>query len=331
MDSLTLPLPSSLRSKLLEAGFANTSAFQHLTPLQLARDANISHQEALAILKTVSWMNCADQYSKEEDILSSAKTAWDLLCYEKSRKKLRTCCSELDTVLGGGFKPKELTEICGVPGVGKTQLGMQLSINVQIPSEFGGLGGQAVYIDTEGSFMVERALQMAESMIDYLKYATSSCESTVGLGMSLNVDTFLSHIFYYRVYDCTEQLAVVNSLEEFLKEHREDFQDWALRTRLLNGMAQKLMGLAQKHDVVVVLVNQVTTKTNGEIVPALGESWSHTCTNRLILSWSNGCRQVHIFKSPSLPAATASFAVSADGIRDVESSKRIKLCTISSP
>ena len=36
----------------------------------------------------------------------------------------------------------------GVPGVGKTQLGMQLALDVQIPRAFGGVGGQAVYIDT---------------------------------------------------------------------------------------------------------------------------------------------------------------------------------------
>lgn len=34
----------------------------------------------------------------------------------------------------------------GVPGVGKTQLGMQIAVNVQIPVAFGGLGGKAVYI-----------------------------------------------------------------------------------------------------------------------------------------------------------------------------------------
>lgn len=36
----------------------------------------------------------------------------------------------------------------GVPGVGKTQLGMQLALDVQLPPAFYGLGGQAVYIDT---------------------------------------------------------------------------------------------------------------------------------------------------------------------------------------
>ena len=38
----------------------------------------------------------------------------------------------------------------GVPGVGKTQLGMQLALDVQLPAVFAGLAGAAVYIDTGG-------------------------------------------------------------------------------------------------------------------------------------------------------------------------------------
>jgi RAD51-like protein 2 len=40
--------------------------------------------------------------------------------------------------------------------VGKTQLAIQLAVDVQIPELFGGNGGEAIYIDTEGSFMVSK-------------------------------------------------------------------------------------------------------------------------------------------------------------------------------
>ena len=45
-----------------------------------------------------------------------------------------------------------ITPFVQVPGVGKTQLGIQLAVDVQIPVACGGLGGKAVYIG-------ERALQ----------------------------------------------------------------------------------------------------------------------------------------------------------------------------
>uniref|UniRef100_A0A8R7K379 DNA repair protein RAD51 homolog 3 n=1 Tax=Triticum urartu TaxID=4572 RepID=A0A8R7K379_TRIUA len=55
--------------------------------------------------------------------------------------------------------------------MGKTQLGIQLAINVQILVRYGGLGDKAFYIDTEGSFMVERVYQTAEGCIsDIMEY-----------------------------------------------------------------------------------------------------------------------------------------------------------------
>jgi RAD51-like protein 2 len=35
---------------------------------------------------------------------------------------------------------------------------------MQIPEAFHGVGGECIYIDTEGSFMVERALQMSAAV-----------------------------------------------------------------------------------------------------------------------------------------------------------------------
>ena len=49
----------------------------------------------------------------------------------------------------------------GAPGIGKTQLCMQLALDVQIPPSLGGLGAAAVYIDTEGSMVPARLEQMA--------------------------------------------------------------------------------------------------------------------------------------------------------------------------
>ena len=56
---------------------------------------------------------------------------------------------------------------------------------------------------------------------------------------------------------------------------RQDFRDMALRTRLLNGMAQQLLHLATENELAVVLVNQMTTRIGrgGEeahLTPALG-------------------------------------------------------------
>ena len=49
--------------------------------------------------------------------------------------------------------------------MGKTQIGIQLTINAQRPLAWGGLGGHAVYVDTEGSFTADRAEDMSRCAV----------------------------------------------------------------------------------------------------------------------------------------------------------------------
>ena len=73
-------------------------------------------------------------------------------------------------------------------------------------------------------------------------------------------------IHYFRVHDYTEQLAVVNVLDDYIEQNegiklvvidsisfhfRQDFQDMSLRSRLLSGMGALLKGVAEKHQAVV--------------------------------------------------------------------------------
>lgn len=95
-----------------------------------------------------------------------------------------------------------VTECSGVPGSGKTQLwlvfdllvwvkcscffllcvftsvifhihSMQLAVAVQVPEIIGGLQGEAIYIDAEGSFTVERLTEMAAAAAQHCQ---SICE-----------------------------------------------------------------------------------------------------------------------------------------------------------
>ncbi|KPI89848.1 putative Recombinase Rad51 [Leptomonas seymouri] len=80
-----------------------------------------------------------------------------------------TFSRELDTLLGGGVPVGGVTEVSGPPGVGKTQLLMQLAVSCASPVEFGGLGGTCLFVDTEGSFVVERLEQMATAAVSLVK------------------------------------------------------------------------------------------------------------------------------------------------------------------
>ncbi|XP_072985892.1 DNA repair protein RAD51 homolog 3 isoform X3 [Typha latifolia] len=312
MEIANLPIPPSQRAKLLAAGYTTFSSLSSISPSQLSR---------------------------------GAQTAWDMLSEEQMQKHITTGCEDLDAILGGGIHCKEVTEVGGVPGIGKTQFGIQLAINVQIPVAYGGHGGKAVYIDTEGSFMVERAYQIAEGCVsDILDSFTDHNRDFSACQDKLQPNSFLANIFYFRVCSYTEQIAVINYLENFLTEQkdvkiiiidsvtfhfRQDFDDLALRTRVLGGMSLKLMKLAKTHNLAVVLLNQVTTKfTEGsfQLTLALGDSWSHSCTNRVILYWNGNDRYAYIDKSPSLPSASAPFSVTGKGIRNATSHcKRVRM------
>jgi len=62
-----------------------------------------------------------------------------------------------------------------------------------------------------------------------------------------------------------------------------------------------------------VLTNQMTTRFNkqqtSQLVPALGESWGHACTIRVIFFWNNQQRQALLYKSPSQKEAVISYQI----------------------
>ena len=51
---------------------------------------------------------------------------------------------------------------------------MQLAVDVQIPECFGGVEGEAVYIDTEGSFIIERLADIVKAAVNHCQHLTES-------------------------------------------------------------------------------------------------------------------------------------------------------------
>ena len=54
---------------------------------------------------------------------AAATSAADALKAEQAARRVITFCADLDMLLDGGVCCGRVTEFCGVPGVGKTQLG----------------------------------------------------------------------------------------------------------------------------------------------------------------------------------------------------------------
>uniref|UniRef100_A0A673MH15 DNA repair protein RAD51 homolog 3 n=1 Tax=Sinocyclocheilus rhinocerous TaxID=307959 RepID=A0A673MH15_9TELE len=334
----SLPLAPSVKVKLINAGFQVASDLIDMRPLQLCKEAGISQEEAVEVLQMLR----DDGQPHQQRAATESLTALDLLHQEQALGSIVTFCSALDDALGGGVPVGKTTEICGSPGVGKTQLCMQLAVDVQIPVCFGGLGGKALYIDTEGSFLVQRVADMAEAAV---QHCTLLAEDT-GL-----IQLYPFEFIYETQNKILSNIFLVYLLPDFLSEHpevrlvvidsiafpfRHDFEDLSQRTRLLNGLAQQLIQLATQHSVAVVLTNQMTTRvSNGQskLVPALGESWGHAATQRLILHWEGLRRLASLYKSPSQMEATIQYQITVQGFRDAPDEPRPTPATsaVSSP
>ncbi|KAF5833892.1 DNA repair protein RAD51 3 [Dunaliella salina] len=333
---ISLPLAGGLRTRLCAAGISTVLELRGRTPHFLAAAAGISLEEAQEALQAASQSSLTSKGH-----VAGAVSASDLLAAQQPGflSHIITFCAALDGILGGGVACGQVTEFCGVPGVGKTQIGMQLAVDAQIPTEFYGMGGGAVYIDTEGSFMVDRVVDIAAATARHIQQLASNPAFrqrplAVAQAQSFTTESILQNIHYFRVHSVTEQIALVNVLPEYFSQnpnvcllvvdsitfhYRQDVTDLAARARQLTRVAQDFMALAERHNLAVVFTNQVTTRIleneQAKLVPALGESWGQAASTRVILNWQGNQRFAYIHKSPSMPPAAAPYKVGPKGIR----------------
>mmetsp|Transcript_11824 Transcript_11824/g.17349 ORF Transcript_11824/g.17349 Transcript_11824/m.17349 type:complete len:352 (+) Transcript_11824:187-1242(+) len=294
--------------------------------------SNLSEELGLSLAQTAVLVREIKSASASTETQGS--TALSLLQSRKQRSII-TFSKSVDNMLGGGISLGELTEVCGLPGAGKTQLAMQLCVNSSIPEMVGGVCGQAIYIDTEGSFSPERCRSMAQALVKHVQKSSKNKK----LPDWFEFDAILNGIHVFRVYDEATQVAVMHSLPQYLEKHqqsprpirlivldsiafhyRSTTSDYLGRTKSLSDTASLLSDIGSKYNTAVVVINHMTTKINGgisQVVPALGESWAHAVTTRLILaSDEQTIRTCRLVKSPHKAYAVAQCEVRECGIRD---------------
>lgn len=107
-----LPLPPTVRNKLLRAGFRSVGDLEGQKPSYLAEEAGVSLEEALDVLRYT-----ADGEQQAFAGIEGGQLGIEVYNREQERVPIITFCSELDKLLRGGVMPGHLTEFCGVPGV----------------------------------------------------------------------------------------------------------------------------------------------------------------------------------------------------------------------
>lgn len=327
-----LGLPAPVVTKLLDSDFIYDDDVRGLKPVELSLASGLTLKESAEVVR-MSTVSSAEQPVSVLQIIED----------ECDVSHIVTFCKSLDDLLGGGIPLCAITEISGTPGIGKTQLCLQACVSVQLPSSVGGVGGEAVFIDTEGSFTVGRLKDMATSAVHHVQTIGSDCVDLSGF----TVESILKGIHYFRCHSYIEVLAVIRHIPLLLQSHpkiqlividsiafhfRHDFPDMMARTGLLCRLTQELIQQATKFNIAVIVTNQMTTRIesagSSQLVAALGETWGHCPTLRLTLHWSGRTRVATLTKAPHRNNSSVSYQVTVAGIRDLSNLSHEKATSI---
>ncbi len=305
-----LGLSASIINKLKEAGYRTLEAIAVANINELASVVGLPVPTAQRII------------SKARDALGLRfMTALELKKERLNIGRITTGSRKLDELLGGGVETRTITEFFGEYGTGKTQICMQLAVNVQLPREKGGLEGKALFIDSEGTFRWERVEAMARAV-------------------GLDPDKAMSNIIWARAISSDHQMAIVEEAMDLIpKENikllvvdsvtghfRAEYpgrENLAVRQQKLNRHLHQLARIAEIYDVAVVVTNQVMARPDvfyGDPTIAVGgHVLAHAPGVRVQLRRGRGNRRIaRIVDAPHLPESEAVFVITDAGIRDIE-------------
>ena len=297
-----------LAEKLEAIGYTDPMVIAVSSPSDLAAIAEIGEGQAAKIIYEVRKMlNIGFETAKE--------------IHERSLKaeRITTGSKNLDNLLGGGVETQAITEFYGPYGSGKTQVGFQLAVNVQLPKEKGGLEGNVIWIDSEHTFSSQRIISMAKAV-------------------GLDPDKTLKNIYVARAYNSEHQVFLVEKLPEEIEEKnvrlivvdsitshfRADFigrGELARRQQLLNKHLHQLQRLADAYNLAVYITNQVMARPDvlfgDPTAPVGGHVLAHLSKYRVyIRRGKGGLRIARMIDAPNLPEAEAVFKITEEGIRD---------------
>jgi len=295
--------------KLRELGFHTVESISTATAREL-ESAGVSEKRALEVI-----------HAARSSMTLSFIRADELLKTRQNVLRLTTGSRAMDELLGGGLETQTITEFYGEYGSGKSQLCHQLCVNVQLPPERGGLGGGALYIDTENTFRTERIVQMAQNL-------------------GLDPEEVTKNIIFAEAYTSDHQTFLVDNADKVIKENntlliivdsltshfRSEYlgrEVLAERQQKLNKHLHRLIRLARAFNAVAVVTNQVMAKPDvffgNAIRPIGGHIVAHTSHTRIFLRKSarGPARIARLVSSPYLPEGERVFKITENGVEDV--------------
>ncbi|GAV27888.1 hypothetical protein PMKS-001356 [Pichia membranifaciens] len=189
----------------------------------------------------------------------------------------------IDNILNGGIPTGYLIELSGKSASGKTNFLLTLSVTIQLPMEFGGLGPsifstettnhvgvKTMYIPTESPLATQRLKQIIDSFTELLETNGISYDNQIffpkldNVLTTSNVMTNLEeqdHILRYQLpvmleRDPSIKLLIIDSLTHHVRAQLT----WAEQRSYVQSLCAYLKGLAKQYNISIMVANQVTDK-----------------------------------------------------------------------
>ncbi len=295
--------------KLKEAGFEDLMSIAVTSPNELAEKADVGEGVAQKIINAAR---------KLADV-GGFVTGLDVAAKRATVNKIHTGSKNFDELMGGGVETQCITEFFGEFGSCKTQFAHQLCVNVQLGENDGGLGGHALFIDTENTFRPERIRQMAEANGQDPEEVLSKIH--VARAFNSNHQMLLAERAHEICKQFPVRVIVVDSLTAHFRAEFVGRGTLAERQQKLNRHMHDLQKLAGLNNAAVIVTNQVSAKPDaffGDPTRAIGgHIVGHTSTFRIYLRKSKGGKRIcRLIDSPHLPEGEAVAMVCEQGIRD---------------
>lgn len=223
-----------------------------------------------------------------------------------------TGCRPVDDLLGGGFERGVVTQVYGPPAAGKTNLALAAAVEVAAG------GDRALYIDTEG-LSIDRFEQMAAGRAADTDETVEEIASRLVISEAYDFDDQREAVRDAEELAEEVELIVLDSATGFYRLERAGDTEGGQSLRKVAKQVTHLLSLARRHDLGVVITNQVFTDPDSDRDRALGGNTLNHWTGAILRvdRFRGGNRRATLEKHRSKPAGdTATFRIVADGLAE---------------
>lgn len=262
-----------------------------------------------------------------EKIISGARALADIgrvelasdLLKTEDPIRLTTGSKELNSLLGGGYPLKLITEIFGENGTGKSQCCFTATVMATRPEEEGGLDSYVIYVDTEGTFRAHRVAEIAKSR-GFDPVETCSKIFVIRANTSAHQVVLMDEIKKIASQHKVRLLIVDSIISHFRAEYTGRGV-LAERQQIIAKYMSELKSFAINNDACVIVSNQVAARPDaffGDPNNVVGGNVvGHASAYILkIRKGKTGKRVIGLTKAPDMPNGECVTVINEFGLTD---------------